>query len=284
MRVLIVWIGIWGCGGIRWVSIWVPELEGDASVVVTYRELYRRVCEFAALLRGFAGVGVGDRVTFQLPMVPELPVAMLACARLGAIHSQVFAGFSGAACGGRMADAQSRVLVTMDGYYRNGVLLNHKVKADQAVARAAEEGVVVEKVLVFRRHPGEYASAAPMVAGRDFFVDEVMGEFAGAVVEPVSMPAEAPLFIMYSSGTTGRPKGCQHSTGGYLSYVAGTSKFYEDIIRRTLIGVSRISVGLRVIRILCMGRWRWGPRVCCMRGCRRIRIRVGRGGSRPGWG
>ncbi len=218
-----------GVRGNQAALIWVPELEGDASVVVTYRELYRRVCEFAALLRGFAGVGVGDRVTFQLPMVPELPVAMLACARLGAIHSQVFAGFSGAACGGRMADAQSRVLVTMDGYYRNGVLLDHKVKADEAVARAAEEGVVVEKVLVFRRHPGEYASAAPMVAGRDFFVDEVMGEFAGAVVEPVSMPAEAPLFIMYSSGTTGRPKGCQHSTGGYLSYVAGTSKFYEDI-------------------------------------------------------
>ena len=84
-------------------------------------------------------------------------------------------------------------------------------------------------MLVWRRHPGQYASRAPMVEGRDFFVDEVMPDFHGALVEPVSMPAEAPLFIMYSSGTTGRPKGCQHSTGGYLSYVAGTSRYYQDI-------------------------------------------------------
>ena len=209
--------------------IWVPEPESDATEVITYQELYRRVNEFAALLRGFAGVKVGDRVTFHLPMVPELPVSMLACARLGAIHSQVFGGFSGAACGGRIADSESRILVTMDGYYRNGQLLDHKVKADEAVERAREEGVEVDKVLVWRRHPGQYASESPMVEGRDFFVDEVMPDFRGRIVEPVSMPAEAPLFIMYSSGTTGRPKGCQHSTGGYLSYVAGTSKYYLDI-------------------------------------------------------
>ena len=209
--------------------IWVPEPEHEPTVAVTYQELYRRVNEFAALLRGFGGVQTGDRVTFHLPMVPELPVAMLACARIGAIHSQVFGGFSGAACGGRIADSQSAVLVTMDGYYRNGELVDHKVKADEAVERAAEEGVTVEKVLVFRRHAGEYASASPMVEGRDFFVDEVIGDYEHALVEPVSMPAEAPLFIMYSSGTTGRPKGCQHSTGGYLAYVTGTSKYYQDI-------------------------------------------------------
>jgi acetyl-CoA synthetase len=209
--------------------IWVPEPEDAGHESISYQELYRRVNEFAALLRGFGGVKKGDRVTFHLPMVPELPVAMLACARLGVIHSQVFGGFSGAACGGRIADSQSKILVTMDGYYRNGELVDHKVKADEAVERAREEGVEIEKVLVFRRHAGEYASQSPMVEGRDFFVDEVMADFAGQLVEPESMPAEDPLFIMYSSGTTGKPKGCQHSTGGYLAYVTGTSKYYQDI-------------------------------------------------------
>jgi acetyl-CoA synthetase len=209
--------------------IWVPEPENEATLAITYQELYRRVNEFAALLRGFCDVGAGDRVTFHLPMVPELPVSMLACARLGVIHSEVFGGFSGAACGGRMADSGSRVLVTMDGYYRNGDLIDHKEKADEAVATAAEQGTRVDKVLVWRRHPGEYSSKTPMVEGRDFFIDDVMNEYRGRVVDPVSMPAEAPLFLMYTSGTTGRPKGCQHSTGGYLAYVAGTSKYYQDI-------------------------------------------------------
>jgi len=209
--------------------LWVPEPEAEETQAITYQELYRRVNEFAALLQGFCGVQTGDRVTFHLPMVPELPVAMLACARLGVIHSQVFGGFSGAACGGRIADSQSTILVTMDGYYRNGELTDHKVKADEAVERAREEGVEVDKVLVWRRHPGEYASKSPMVDGRDFFVDEIMPDYRDKLVAPVSMPAEAPLFIMYSSGTTGRPKGCQHSTGGYLAYVAGTSKYYQDI-------------------------------------------------------
>ncbi|HVC14104.1 MAG TPA: acetate--CoA ligase [Acidimicrobiales bacterium] len=209
--------------------IWVPELEGDETVVITYRELYRRVNETAAMLRDFAGLKTGDRVTLHMPMVLELPIVMLACARLGVIHSQVFAGFSGAACGGRISDSQSRVLITMDGYYRSGTLLDHKEKADEAVERAKEEGQDVDKVIVYRRRVGQYASKTPMVEGRDFFADEVMPEFAGALVDPVSMPAEAPLFIMYSSGTTGRPKGCQHSTGGYLAYVTGTSKYYQDI-------------------------------------------------------
>jgi acetyl-CoA synthetase len=209
--------------------LWVPEPEEAEPEAITYQELYRRVNEFAALLRDFCGVQQGDRVTFHLPMVSELPVAMLACARLGVIHSQVFGGFSGAACGGRIADSQSKILVTMDGYYRNGELIDHKVKADEAVERAREEGVEVEKVLVWRRHAREYASKSPMVEGRDYFVDEFLPDCRGKTVEPVSMPAEAPLFIMYSSGTTGRPKGCQHSTGGYLAYVAGTSKYYQDI-------------------------------------------------------
>jgi acetyl-CoA synthetase len=209
--------------------IWVPEPEAEETTAITYQELYKRVNEFAALLQGFAGVQTGDRVTFHLPMLPELPVSMLACARLGVIHSEVFGGFSGAACGGRIADSQSRILVTMDGYYRNGELIDHKAKADEAVATAHEQGVEVDKVLVWRRHPGQYSSETPMVDGRDFFVDELLQDYRGKLVEPVSMPAEAPLFLMYTSGTTGRPKGCQHSTGGYLAYVTGTSKYYQDI-------------------------------------------------------
>jgi acetyl-CoA synthetase len=209
--------------------IWVPEPEAEATQVITYQELYWRVNEFAALLRDFAGLKTGDRITFHLPMVPELPVSMFACARLGVIHSEVFGGFSGPACGDRIADSQSRVLVTMDGYYRNGELIDHKSKADEALAVSEKQGFKVDKVLVWRRHPGQYASKSPMVEGRDFFVDEVIKDYRRRVVAPVSMPAEAPLFLMYTSGTTGKPKGCQHSTGGYLSYVAGTSKYYQDI-------------------------------------------------------
>jgi acetyl-CoA synthetase len=209
--------------------IWVPELEDEPTLVITYQELFARVNEFAALLRDFCGLKAGDRVTFHLPMVPELPVAMLACARLGVIHSEVFGGFSGAACGDRIADSGSHVLVTMDAYYRNGQLLDHKVKADQAVETAARLDQKVDKVLVWRRYPGRNSSPTPMVAGRDFYVNELLQDYRGKRVEPVSMPAEAPLFLMYTSGTTARPKGCQHSTGGYLAYVAGTSKFYQDI-------------------------------------------------------
>jgi acetyl-CoA synthetase len=209
--------------------IFVPELESDEPVRLSFGELYRRVNEFAALLRDFAGLKAGDRVTLHLPMVAELPVTMLACARLGVIHSEVFGGFSGRACGARIADSGSHVLITMDGYYRAGQLTDHKVKADEAVQEAAKEGQDVDKVLIWRRHPGQYASKIPMADGRDFFVDELLAGHRGQTVAPVSMPAEAPLFLMYTSGTTGRPKGCQHSTGGYLAYVTGTSKYYQDI-------------------------------------------------------
>src|SRR5882724_10902511 len=209
--------------------IWVAEPEADEPVRISYGELLTRVNEFAAVLRDFAGLSAGDRVTLHMPMVPELPVTMLACARLGVIHSQVFGGFSGNACGTRIADSGSRILITMDGYYRSGDLIDHKVKADEALAEADRQGQAVDKVLVWRRQEGQYASQTPMTEGRDFFVDELLEGFRGQTVAPVSMPSEAPLFLMYTSGTTGRPKGAQHSTGGYMSYVTGTSKYYQDI-------------------------------------------------------
>ncbi|HKX17556.1 MAG TPA: acetate--CoA ligase [bacterium] len=209
--------------------IFVPEPEHDAHIAITYRELYARVNEVAALLRDFCGLKTGDRVTIHLPMTPELPITMLACARLGVIHSVVFGGFSGEACGIRIADSGSRVLITMDGYYRNGKLLDHKANADIAVATAAKENQKVDKVMVWRRFHDRSATNTPLVQGRDFGMNEVLEQYRGKIVQPVSMDAEAPLFIMYTSGTTGRPKGAQHRTGGYLAYVAGTSKYIQDI-------------------------------------------------------
>ena len=206
----------------------VPELETDKTEHITYQELYVRVNEFAALLKD-CGLKAGDRVTLHLPMVGELPVTMLACARLGIIHSQVFGGFSGKAAADRIVDSQSDILITMDAYFRGGQLLDHKEKADIAVAEAAKEGRKVKKVLVWQRYPGKYSAKTPMVEGRDFFVNDLLKKYYGARVEPVQMPAEAPLFLMYTSGTTGKPKGCQHSTGGYLAYVTGTSKYVQDI-------------------------------------------------------
>ena len=210
--------------------LFVPEPESESPVAITYQDLFVRVNEMAALLRDFAGLKAGDRVTIHLPMTPELPITMLACARLGVIHSVVFGGFSGEACGRRAADSASRVLITMDGYHRNGNLIDHKSATVEAALDAArQEGHTVDKVLVWRRYPGKMVSQATMMRGRDYYVDELLHDFVGRRISPVSMDAEAPLFLMYTSGTTGKPKGCQHRTGGYLAYVTGTSKYIQDI-------------------------------------------------------
>ncbi len=209
--------------------IFVPEPEDEPTIAMTYQELYVRVNEMAALLRDFCGLKAGDRVTLHLPMTLELPITMLACARLGVIHSQVFGGFSGQACGTRIQDSGSHILISMDAYWRAGKLGDHKVNADIAVQTAKEMGQQVDKVLIWQRYPGKYSSPTLMVKGRDFFVNEVLKDHQRKRVDPVPMDAEAPLFLMYTSGSTGKPKGCQHRTGGYLAYVAGTSKYIQDI-------------------------------------------------------
>jgi acetyl-CoA synthetase len=120
-------------------------------------------------------------------------------------------------------------LITIDGYFRGGKWIDHKKNADEAFDISKKEGHDIEKVLVWERHPGEYKSGAPLKENRDYSMNEVLKNYRRVKVDPVSMPAEAPLFLMYTSGTTGKPKGCQHSTGGYLSYAAGTSKYVQDI-------------------------------------------------------
>ena len=192
---------------------------------MTYQELFTRVNEVAAVLRDFCGLKAGDRVTIHMPMIPELPITMLACARLGVIHSVVFGGFSGEAAGLRAADSGSRVMIYADGYSRNGKIVDHKPSADIAVDAAQKEGHKVEKILVWRRYAGRNLSSKPMVPGRDYFMDEVLKDFKRAKVAPVSMDAEAPLFLMYTSGD-GNPR-VPAPTGGYLAYVTGTSKYYK---------------------------------------------------------
>ncbi len=212
----------------RAAFIFVPEPEEAPVETLTYYELYVRVNELAALLQDM-GLKAGDRVTLFLPMTLELPITMLACARLGIIHSVVFAGFSGKACAERIVDSGSRMLITMDTYYRNGKLLDHMAKAREAAQLCEAWGQPLEHVLIWRRFAHEYRSEAPLEAKRDRFIDDLLPSYRGKRVDPVPMPAEAPLFLMYTSGTTGKPKGQQHSTGGYLAYVAWTCKYIHDM-------------------------------------------------------
>jgi len=209
--------------------IWVPEPEDEPNIVLTYQELYNRVNEVAALLQDFAGLKTGDRVTIHMPMVLELPITMLACARLGVIHSVVFGGFSGMSCGERIADSGSRVVIAMDSYHRSGKLIDHLEKSSPALEEAQNRGQTVDKVLLWKRYPHKQTNKAKLVEGRDYYMNDLLPDYVGRRIDPVPLPAEAPLFLMYTSGTTGNPKGCQHSTGGYLAYVAGTSKYVQDI-------------------------------------------------------
>jgi acetyl-CoA synthetase len=187
----------------------------------TYQQLHYHVCKFANVLKKL-GVKKGDRVSIYLPMIPELPIAMLACARIGAIHSVVFGGFSSEALRDRINDCESQVLITADGYYRNGRIVQNKINADEAL----KDCPGVEKVIVVKR----LGIDVPFVKERDVWWHEEMAkEDIKLSCEPVLMDAEDILFILYTSGSTGKPKGVVHTTGGYLLFVYQTLKWVFDI-------------------------------------------------------
>ncbi len=209
--------------------IFVPEAEADPPQIVTYRELFDRVNALAAYLARGLGAVAGERVTLHLPMTPDLPVAMLACARLGLPHSVVFSGFSGEACGLRIADSRSRFLITMDGYFRNGRWVDLREAADRAYRVAHAQGHAPERVLVLPRTPGHWRSERPLRAPVEADLEAELAGYRSAREPARELASDHPLFLMYTSGTTGRPKGVQHNLGGYLAYAAGTTYYYQDL-------------------------------------------------------
>jgi acetyl-CoA synthetase len=196
---------------------WEGE-PGDARTI-TYADLLAEVQRFANALKDL-GVGTGDRVNIYLPMVPELVVSVLACARIGAAHSVVFGGFSPTALADRINDAEAKVLITADGGWRRGQVYALKPQADVAVADTPS----IEKVVVVRRGGNE----VHMEEGRDVWYHDVVAA-AAADCPPEPMDSEQLLFLLYTSGTTGKPKGIMHTTGGYLTQVAYTHKYVFDL-------------------------------------------------------
>ncbi len=195
------------------------EGEPGEERTLTYRELHRQVCQFANALKAL-GVQKGDRVCLYMPLVPELAVAMLACARIGAPHSVVFGGFSAQAIRDRVNDAQAKVVVTADGGYRRGAVIPLKANVDEAL----RETPSVQKVVVYRRTGGDVS----MQEGRDHWWHDLLAAASpDCPAEPVD--AEHPLYILYTSGSTGKPKGILHTTGGYLTQAALTTRWVFDL-------------------------------------------------------
>jgi acetyl-CoA synthetase len=198
--------------------IWEPDDPNADARHITYRELYREVNVFANVLR-LMGVKRGDRVTIYLPMIPEAAFAMLACARIGAIHSVVFGGFSPDSLAGRIADCKSKLVITADEGLRGGKKIKLKHNTDEALTKSLGD----EKVIVIRRTGGSCA----IHAGRDFWYHELAAKVA-TDCPPEEMSAEDPLFILYTSGSTGMPKGVVHTSGGYLVFAAMTHQYVFD--------------------------------------------------------
>jgi acetyl-CoA synthetase len=203
---------------------WVGEPVDEDDVTYTYEELHREVNEFAAALLDM-GVGEDDVVTMYMPMIPQLPIAMLACARIGAPHSVVFAGFSADALATRMNSADSEYLVTCDGYYRRGDPLDHLAKANEGLDGVEHD---VEGVVVAERLMDGDGFGHDLADNQHAYADLVAAQ-EGAEVDPVERDAEDMLFLMYTSGTTGKPKGVKHTTAGYLAWAAWTSQAVLDI-------------------------------------------------------
>jgi acetyl-CoA synthetase len=198
--------------------IWESD-DPSRDEKITYRQLHERVCRFANVLKAH-GVKKGDRVTIYLPMIPEAAYAMLACARIGAVHSVVFGGFSPDSLAGRIEDAQSKFIITADEGVRGGKHVPLKKNADEALKKVAKGG---EKVLVVRHTGGP----VPWEPGRDLWLNEEQAKVS-ADCPPVEVGAEDPLFILYTSGSTGKPKGVVHTSGGYLVFAATTHQYVFD--------------------------------------------------------
>ena len=201
--------------------IWEGDDPGDDKTI-TYRELHEHVCRLANAMKA-NGVNKGDRVTIYMPMIPEAAYAMLACARIGAIHSVVFGGFSPDSLANRIEDCRSDFVITADEGVRGGKAIPLKANTDKAIERAEADGAAVRHVLVVRRTGGDVA----MKEGRDLWYHEEV-ENVSADCPAEEMNAEDPLFILYTSGSTGKPKGVLHTTGGYAVYASMTHQYVFD--------------------------------------------------------
>ncbi len=207
--------------------IWEGNEPGE-DAKLTYSELHEQVCKFANVLKS-RGVKKGDCVSIYMPMIPELAIAMLACARIGAVHSIVFGGFSAEALADRIVDSSCQIVLTTDGMFRGDRPMERKQPADEAIALANERmgNTSVHTCIVVQRVGEDSGIACPMREGRDLWWHEAMSE-ADADCPCEEMDAEDPLFILYTSGSTGKPKGVQHNVGGYMVYTGYTHKNVFD--------------------------------------------------------